>query len=70
MNILQVKKYDLLIEAMIEHAKFTNSPLGKTLEKQTKTIEDHEEKQIKVIEKSNALNKNMFLILKKIAQNF
>ena len=70
MNILQVKKYDLLIEAMIEHAKFTNSPLGKTLEKQTKTIEDHGEKQIKVIEKSNALNKNMFLILKKIAQNF
>ena len=34
---------------MIEHAKFTYSPLQKTLEKQTKTIEDEGEKQMKVI---------------------
>ena len=30
-----------------EQAKFTYSPLGKALEKQTKTIEDQGEKQIK-----------------------
>ena len=30
-----------------EQAKFTYSPLGKALEKQTKTIEDQREKQIK-----------------------
>ena len=32
-----------------EQAKFTYSPLGKVFEKQTKTIEDQGEKQIKVI---------------------
>ena len=34
---------------MIEQAKFTYSPLGKALEKQTKTIEDQSEKKTKVI---------------------
>ena len=49
---------------MIEQAKFTYSLLGKALEKQTKAIEDREEKQIKAIEEhgkqlleSNALVK-------------
>ena len=31
---------------MIEQAKFTYSPLGKTFEKQMETIEDQGEKQI------------------------
>ena len=35
MNILQMKKYYLLIEAIIEQAKFTYSSLGKALEKET-----------------------------------
>ena len=35
---------------IIEQTKFTYFPLGKALEKQTKTIEDQGEKQIKAIE--------------------
>ena len=35
---------------MIEQAKFTYSPLGKAFEKQTKTIEDQGEKQIRPIQ--------------------
>ena len=45
MNILQVKKYYLLIKDIIEQAKFAYSPLGKAFEKQTKTIENQGEKQ-------------------------
>ena len=37
-------------QQIIEQAKFTYSPLGKAFEKQTKTIEDQGEKQIKAIE--------------------
>ena len=37
-------------QQIIEHAKFTYSPLGKAFEKQTKTIEDQGEKQIKAIQ--------------------
>ena len=37
-------------QQMIEQAKFTYSPLGKAFEKQTKTIEDKVEKQIKAIQ--------------------
>ena len=48
MNILQVKKYYLLIKE-VEQAKFAYSPLGKTFEKQTKAIEDKGEKPIKAI---------------------
>ena len=42
-------------QQIIEQAKFTYFPLGKALEKQTKTIEDKGEKQIKAIQdnKSN-----------------
>ena len=36
-------------QQIIEQAKFTYSPLGKAFEKQIKTIEDQEEKQIKAI---------------------
>ena len=42
MNIFQVKKCYL---------KFTYFPLAKVLEKQRKTIENQEEKQIKALEK-------------------
>ena len=35
---------------MIEQAKFTYSPLGKSFEKQIKSIEDQGEKQIKAIQ--------------------
>ena len=34
---------------IIEQARYTYSPLGKAFEKQIKTIEDQEEKQIKAI---------------------
>ena len=34
-------------QQIIEQAKFTYSPLGKAFEKQTKTIKDQGEKQIK-----------------------
>ena len=54
---------------MIEQAKVAYSPLEKALEKQTKTIEDQEENQIKAIEEygrtqveSNELIKNDFTI--------
>ena len=36
---------------VIEQDKFTYSPKGKALEKQTKTIEDQGEEQIKALEK-------------------
>ena len=51
MNILQVKKYCLLIKKKktIEQAKFTYSPLGKAFEKQTETIEGQGKKQVKAI---------------------
>ena len=39
-------------QQIIEKAKFTYSPSGKAFEKQTKTIEDQGEKQIKVINDS------------------
>ena len=37
-------------QQIIEQAKFTYSPLGKAFEKQTKTIKDQREKQIKAIQ--------------------
>ena len=42
-------------QQIIEQAKFTYSPLGKTFEKQTKTIEDQGEKQIKAIQDNKQL---------------
>ena len=38
---------------LIEQIKFQYGPLGKALEKQTKTIEDQREKQVKAIEEHN-----------------
>ena len=40
-------------QQIIEQAKFTYSPLGKAFKKQTKTIEDQGEKQIKAIQDNN-----------------
>ena len=54
----KIDKYEYLIgeeilpsnqQRIIEQAKFTYSPLGKAFEKQTKTIEDKGERQIKAI---------------------
>ena len=47
-------------QRIIEQAKFTYSPLGKACEKQTKTIEDQGEKQIKSIQgnKQQLINDN------------
>ena len=47
-------------QQIIEQAKFTYSPLGKTFEKQTKTIEDQGGKQIKAIQdnKQQLINDN------------
>ena len=42
-------------QQIIEQAKFTYSPLGKTFEKQTKTIQDQGEKQIKAIQDNKQL---------------
>ena len=55
---------------IIEQAKFTYSPLAKAFEKQTKTVEDQGEKQIKAIQSnkqqliSDDAYKNKLLILK------
>ena len=49
-NILQVKKYGLLIKYKTEKAKFTYFPLGKAFKKQTKAIKEQEQKQMKTIE--------------------
>ena len=38
------------LQQIIEKAKFISSPLGKAFEKQTKTIKDQGEKQIKAIQ--------------------
>ena len=55
----KIDKYDYLTgeeilpsnqQQIIEQAKFTYSPLGIAFEKQTKTIEDQGEKQIKAIQ--------------------
>ena len=47
-------------QEIIEQAKFSYSPLGKAFEKQTKTIEDQGEKQIKAIQdnKQQLINDN------------
>ena len=46
-------------QQIIEQARFTYSPLGKTFQKQTKTIEDQEEKQIKAIKDNKEQSVNI-----------
>ena len=53
MNILQVKRSNQ--QQIIEQAKFTYSPLGKALQKQTKSIEDQGKKQIKAIQDKRSI---------------
>ena len=52
---------------LIEKANFAYSPLGKALEKQTESIEDKGEKQIKAIEEDRKQLIN--LAVKKILKN-
>ena len=52
---------------ILEQAKFTYSPLGKTFEKQIKTIEDQGEKQIKAIQNQGGIKKKskyMVIVIK------
>ena len=72
-NICKIDKYEYLTDKeilpsnkqqMIEQAKFTNSPLGKAFEKETKTIEDQGENQITPIQ-----NKRPIKSIEKIAYN-
>ena len=52
-KILQLKKtLPSDLNRMIKQAKFTYTPLGKPIEKQTKTTENQCEKQIKTIEEN------------------
>ena len=61
----RVNKYEYLTgeevlpsnkQQIIEQAKFEYSPLGKAFEKQTKTIEDQGEKQIKAVKDKTTIN--------------
>ena len=45
-------------QQIIRQAKFTYSPLGKAFEKQIKTIEDQEKKQVKAIQDKQIVNIN------------
>ena len=45
-NILQVKKYCLLIKKIREQAKFTYSPLGEAFEKVTKNLKIKEKNKL------------------------
>ena len=59
---------------MIEQAKFTYSPLGKTFEKQIKAIEDQGEKQVKALknlkDNNNNKKKSKYMILMIIRMNY
>ena len=58
MNILQVKKYYLLIKKQIvEQAKFSYSSLGKAFEKQAKTIEDQGKEPVKALKSLESSDK-------------
>ena len=46
-------------QQIIEQAKFSYSPLGKAFEKQTETIEDQGEKQIKAIQDNKEQSVNI-----------
>ena len=45
---------------IIEQARFTYSPLGKAFDKQIKTIEDQEKKQVDALEKLKPEEKNTY----------
>ena len=46
-------------QQIIQHAKFTYTPLGRALEKQRKTIKDQGKKQVVALESLNVSNKNL-----------
>ena len=68
----KIHKYEYLTDQkqIIEQAKSTYSPLGKAFEKQIKTIEDQEQKQVQAV---NTLKSNNHLtiedVIPKIALN-
>ena len=64
MNILQLRYIIFYSKPNNRIAKFMYSPLGNSLENQTKTIKEQIEKQIKTNEKSNALIKKYYHISK------
>ena len=71
MNILQVRPYCLLNQRqIIEQAQFAHSPLRKTFEKQTETIEDQGTKHIKAIEDNKKQLDNNKLLLSKEREIF
>ena len=58
MSLNKINKYEYLTgeeilpsnqKQMIQQAKFIYSPLGKTFEKQIRTIEDHGKKQVEAL---------------------
>ena len=51
-------------QQIIEQAKFTYSPLGKTFERQTKTIEDHGKKQVDAVESLKTFDKEQLTPIK------
>ena len=46
-------------QQIIEQAKFTFSPLGKAFEKQIKTIEDQEQKQVQALKTFKSDNEKL-----------
>ena len=60
MGILLVKKYYHLIKDKYQN-KLTYSFLGKAFEKQIKTIEDQDEKQIKQLKIKDKLKQKIYL---------
>ena len=50
-------------QQIIEQARFTNSPLGKAFEEQTKTIKDQRQKQVEAL---NTLKSNNQLTIKDV----
>ena len=57
-------------QQIIQQNKFNYSPLGKTFEKQTKTIEDQGKKQVKAIEDKLIVNINNYKMIIKINYYF
>ena len=68
LSLGKLDKYEYLIgeeilpsnqQQIIQHAKFTYSPLGRALEKQRKTIEDQGKKQVVALESLKDPNKKL-----------
>ena len=70
MNILLVKiYYHSNQQQIIDQAKFTYFPLGKSFEKQIKTIEDQSKKQTDALKAIESRSNNKSTITKEIYDN-